>query len=315
MQETVTDRFAIYHADTVDVARGLPDRSVDFSVFSPPFASLYTYSNSPRDMGNVTDDAEFFAHYAYLIKETARVMKPGRLVAIHCMLMPTSKTRDGHIGLRDFRGDIIRAYQAEGFIYHSEVCIWKDPVTAMQRTKALGLLHKTIRKDSAMSRQGIADYLVVMRTPGDNIEPIAHTHETFPVLRWQRYASPVWATMGDPDEEGFAMCSAEETGDESSGINPSNTLQYRSAREHDDERHICPLQLGVIRRAIRLWSNPDEVVWSPFAGIGSEGYVALQEGRRFVGAELKASYYQQAVRNLTEAQTVKQHDLFAGVGT
>lgn len=315
MHETVTDRFAIYHADTVDVARGLPDRSVDFSVFSPPFASLYTYSNSPRDMGNVADDAEFFAHYAYLIKETARVMKPGRLVAIHCMLMPTSKTRDGHIGLRDFRGDIIRAYQAEGFIYHSEVCIWKDPVTAMQRTKALGLLHKTIRKDSAMSRQGIADYLVVMRTPGDNIEPIAHTHESFPVQMWQRYASPVWVTTGQPDEDGFLMCSAEETSDETSGINPSNTLQYRSAREFDDERHICPLQLGVIRRSIRLWSNPDEVVWSPFTGIGSEGYVALQEGRRFVGAELKKSYYEQACRNLREAQTVKQHDLFASVAT
>jgi DNA modification methylase len=315
MHETLTDRFAIYHADTVDVARGLPDRSVDFSVFSPPFASLYTYSNSPRDMGNVTDDAEFFAHYAYLIKEMARVMKPGRLVAIHCMLMPTSKTRDGHIGLRDFRGDIIRAYEKEGFIFHSEVCIWKDPVTAMQRTKALGLLHKTIRKDSAMSRQGIADYLVIMRTPGDNIEPIAHTHETFPVQMWQRYASPVWVTTGQPDEDGFLMCSAEETGDESSGINPSNTLQYRSAREHDDERHICPLQLGVVRRAIRLWSNPNDVVWSPFTGIGSEGYVALQEGRRFVGAELKKSYYEQACRNLHEAQTVKQHDLFAGVAT
>ncbi len=313
MHETVTDRFAIYHADTVDVAKGLPDRSVDFSVFSPPFASLYTYSNSPRDLGNVKDDAEFFAHYAYLIEQTARVMKPGRLVAIHCMLMPTSKTRDGHIGLRDFRGDIIRAYQAHGFIYHSEVCIWKDPVTAMQRTKALGLLHKTIRKDSAMSRQGIADYLVVMRTPGDNTEPIAHDHETFPVMRWQRYASPVWASFGEPDDEGFLTCSAEETADEASGINPSNTLQHRSAREHDDERHICPLQLGVIRRSIRLWSNPGEIVWSPFTGIGSEGYVALQEGRRFVGAELKKSYYEQAVKNLHEAQTTKQHDLFAGV--
>lgn len=264
-------------------------------------------------MGNVLDDAEFFAHYDYLIVETARVMKPGRLVAIHCMLMPTSKTRDGYIGLRDFRGDIIRAYQKHGFIYHSEVCIWKDPVTAMQRTKALGLLHKTIRKDSSMSRQGIADYLVVMRTPGDNAEPISHTHETFPVMMWQRYASPVWVTTGSADEDGFLMCSAEETGDENSGINPSNTLQHRSAREHDDERHICPLQLGVIRRSIRLWSSPDDVVWSPFAGIGSEGYVALQEGRRFVGAELKKSYYEQACRNLREAQTTKQHDLFAGV--
>ena len=313
LHETVTDRFALYHADTVDVARGLPDKSVDFSVFSPPFASLYCYSNSPRDLGNVKDDAEFFAHYDFLIEQTVRVMKPGRLVAIHCMLMPTSKVRDGHIGLRDFRGDIIRAYEKHGFIFHSEVCIWKDPVTAMQRTKALGLLHKTIRKDSAMSRQGIADYLVVMRAPGENIEPIAHTHEEFPVMMWQRYASPVWVTTGSADEDGFLMCSAEETSDESSGINPSNTLQYRSAREHDDERHICPLQLGVIRRAIRLWSNPNDVVWSPFTGIGSEGYVALQEGRRFVGAELKASYYEQACRNLKEAQTHKQGGLFDAV--
>ena len=310
LHSTVTDRFALYHADTVDVARGLPDKSVDFSVFSPPFASLYTYSNSPRDMGNVKDDAEFFAHYDFLIEQTARVMKPGRLVAIHCMLMPTSKVRDGHIGLRDFRGDIIRAYEKHGFIFHSEVCIWKDPVTAMQRTKALGLLHKTIRKDSAMSRQGIADYLVVMRAPGDNIEPIAHTHETFPVMMWQRYASPVWVTTGSADEDGFLMCSAEETQDENSGINPSSTLQYRSAREHDDERHICPLQLGVIRRSIRLWSAPGEVVWSPFTGIGSEGYVALQEGRRFIGAELKKSYYEQAARNLKEAQVHKQGRLF-----
>jgi DNA modification methylase len=314
LHETVTDRFAVYHADTVDVARGLPERSVDFSVFSPPFASLYTYSNSPRDLGNVKDDAEFFAHYDYLIAETSRIMKPGRLVAIHCMLMPTSKTRDGHIGLRDFRGDIIRAYEKHGFIFHSEVCIWKDPVTAMQRTKALGLLHKTIRKDSAMSRQGIADYLVVMRSPGENLEPIAHTHEEFPVQMWQRYASPVWVTTGSADEDGFLMCSAEETSEEASGINPSNTLQYRSAREHDDERHICPLQLSVIRRAVRLWSNPNDIVWSPFTGIGSEGYVALQEGRRFVGAELKASYYQQACRNLREAQTTKQGGLFDAVG-
>jgi len=313
LHETVTERFALYHADTVEVARGLPSRSVDFSVFSPPFASLYTYSNSPRDFGNVKNDAEFFAQYDFLIRESVRVMKPGRLIAIHCMLMPTSKTRDGHIGLRDFRGEIIRAYEKHGFIFHSEVCIWKDPVTAMQRTKALGLLHKTIRKDSAMSRQGIADYVVVMRTPEDNVEPIAHTHEEFPVMRWQRYASPVWVTTGAADDEGFLICSAQETGDESSGINPSDTLQYRSAREHDDERHICPLQLGVIRRCIRLWSNPGEVVWSPFAGIGSEGFVALQEGRRFVGAELKRSYYEQAARNLREAQVVRQGGLFDAV--
>ena len=280
-------RFVAYHGDTVDVARQLPSDSVDFSVFSPPFASLYTYSNSPRDMGNVRSDGEFFEHYGYLIRETMRVMRPGRNVSIHCMLIPTSKERDGYIGLRDFRGDIIRAYQREGFVFHSEVVIWKDPVTAMQRTKALGLLHKQIKKDSAMSRQGIPDYVVTMRKPGVNDRPISHTAEEFPVERWQRYASPVWMD-----------------------IDPSDTLQHRSAREEEDERHICPLQLGVIRRCVDLWSRKDDVVWSPFMGIGSEGYVALQEGRRFVGAELKASYFEQAVKNLAEAEGQKQQALF-----
>jgi len=313
MDQEIGERFVAYHADTVDVAKSLPDHSVDFSVFSPPFASLYVYSNSPRDMGNVRTHDEFFAHYEFLIKEQARVMKHGRLVAIHCMLMPTSKTRDGHIGLRDFRGEIIRAYEKHGFIFHSEVTIWKDPVTAMQRTKALGLLHKTIRKDSSMSRQGIADYLVVMRTPGDNVAPIAHSHDSFPVERWQRYASPVWATLDGIDDEGFAICRANTVpSDDTSAINPSDTLQYRSAREHDDERHVCPLQLPVIRRAVRLWSNPGDVVWSPFMGIGSEGYVAIEEGRRFIGAELKKSYFDQAVKNLRFAQSgTPQRSLFA----
>lgn len=291
MTSTSTDRFTAWHADTVEVARALPDSSADFSVFSPPFASLYTYSNSPRDLGNVKDDEEFFAHYAFLIAEQFRVMKPGRLVSIHCMLMPTSKERDGYIGLRDFRGDIIRAYQAVGFIFHSEVCIWKNPVTAMQRTHAKGLLYKQLRKDSACSRQGIADYLVTMGKPGINVEPITHTEDSLPVSVWQKYASPVWMD-----------------------IDPSDTLQYRGAREHDDERHICPLQLGVIRRAVELWSNPNDVVWSPFMGIGSEGVVSLEMGRRFIGAELKASYYGQAVRNLQEAERVKQGDLFATAG-
>jgi DNA methylase len=302
--------WTLYHGDTVEVARGLPDRSVDFSVFSLPFGSLYTYSSSARDMGNVKNDAEFWQHYSFLTAETARVMRPGRLVAIHCMQLPTSKERDGYIGLRDFRGDIIREYQRLGFIYHSEVCIWKDPVTAMQRTKALGLLHKTIRKDSSMSRQGIADYLVIMRTPGANETPIAHTTEQFPIERWQRYASPVWATLGGVDDEGFLTCLGNTVaGDDTSTINPSDTLQYRSAREHDDERHICPLQLEVIRRATRLWSNPNDVVWSPFAGIGSEGYVAIQEGRKFIGAELKTSYFEQASRNLANAKG-KQTSIF-----
>ena len=271
--------YTAFHGDCVEVLEQLPERSIDYSIFSPPFASLYTYSNSPRDMGNCRDDAEFFEHFGHLVRQLRRVMKPGRNVSFHCMLMPTSKERDGYIGLRDFRGDLIRAFQAEGFIYASEVCIWKDPVTAMQRTKALGLLHKTVRNNAAMSRQGIPDYLVTMRAPGDaDPEDRVKHGEGYPVDKWQKVASPVWMD-----------------------IDPSDTLQFRSAREHDDERHICPLQLEVIRRGVELWTNPGDVVLSPFMGIGSEGYVSLQMGRRFVGAELKASYFDQAARNLEAA--------------
>jgi hypothetical protein len=277
------EKFAIYQADTCEVIRGVPDASVHYSVFSPPFASLYTYSASPRDMGNSADHDQFVDHLEFLVPELYRVTKPGRLLSFHCMLLPTSKMRDGVIGLRDFRGDLIRSFARAGWVHHSEVVIWKDPVTAMQRTKALGLLHIQLKKDSSMSRQGIPDYLVTMRKPGTNEEPIAHTDESFPVQLWQRYASPVWMD-----------------------IDPSDTLQFRSAREEADERHICPLQLEVIRRALLLWSNPGDVVFSPFAGIGSEGYVALQEGRRFVGVELKRSYYEQAARNLSEVERPRQ---------
>jgi hypothetical protein len=306
LDQTIADDYALYHGDTVEVARALPTASVDFSVFSPPFASLYVYSPSERDMGNVRSHGEFFENYAYLVREQLRVTKPGRLVAAHCMLLPTSKAHDGFIGLRDFRGDLIRAYQREGFVYHSEVCIWKNPVTAMQRTKALGLLHKQIKKDSAMSRQGIPDYLCVFRAPGTNPDPVTHTNESFPVERWQRYASPVWVTTGEADEDGFLTCSDDQDPrDPSSGIDSTDTLQFRSAREHQDERHICPLQLDVIRRAIRLWTNPGDVVHDPFAGIGSTGVVAIEEGRRFIGAELKGSYYKQAARNLEYAAAHK----------
>ena len=289
VRDTVkTDNWELHLADCVDLAEELKDDSVHYSVFSPPFSSLYTYSNSERDMGNSRTHDEFWEHYKFLIRETYRVMMPGRLVSIHCMNLPTSKVRDGHIGLKDFRGEIIRAYEDVGFYYHSEVCIWKDPVTAMQRTKALGLLHKQIRKDSTMSRQGVPDYLVTMRKPGDNPEAVAHTREEFPVQLWQQYASPIWMD-----------------------INPSDTLQYRSAREHADERHIAPLQLEVIRRAVKLWTNPGDLVWSPFAGIGSEGFVALEMGRRFIGSELKPSYYRQACRNLSAALSAST-GLFAG---
>jgi SAM-dependent methyltransferase len=281
LQQRITDRFAMYNSDCVEAIKGMPDNSIDFSIFSPPFASLYTYSNSDRDMGNSKNSAEFFEHYAFLLKELYRVLKPGRLISVHCMNLPTLKERDGYIGIRDFRGDIIRAHQTEGFIYHSEVCIWKDPVQAMQRTKALGLLYKQLKKDSSMSRQGIPDYLCTFRKPGVNPDPVTKDPDDFSVDMWQEYASPVWMD-----------------------INPSDTLQRESAREAQDERHICPLQLEVIERALLLWTNPDDVVLSPFAGIGSEGYVSLKMGRKFVGTELKGSYYGQAVINLETAVTM-----------
>ena len=286
IDQVVTDRYTAIHGDCVDALRGLPDHCIGYSIFSPPFASLYTYSNSPRDMGNVRDDAEFFAHLDFLIAELRRVMKPGRNISFHCMDMPSSKERDGVIGLKDFPGDLLRAFQRHGFIFHAKVTIWKDPVTAMQRTKALGLLHKSVRENSSMCRMGIPDYLITVRNPGEQEDRVTHGAE-FPVDLWQKVASPVWMD-----------------------INPSDTLQFRSAREHDDERHICPLQLDVIRRGVMLWTNPNDIVLSPFMGIGSEGYVALEMGRRFVGAELKASYYAQAAANLAAA-TAKTEDLFA----
>ncbi len=286
LDQQSSDSWTAYNGDCVEVVSALPERSVDYSIFSPPFASLYTYSNSPRDMGNCRTDAEFFEHFGHLIDALARVMRPGRNVSFHCMLLPTSKERDGYIGLKDFRGDLIRAFQARGFVFHSEVVIWKDPVTAMQRTKALGMLHKSVRENASMCRQGIPDYLVTMRAPGENDLRVKHDSKQYPVDKWQKVASPIWMD-----------------------IDPSDTLQYRSAREHDDERHICPLQLEVIRRGIDLWTNPGEVVLSPFMGIGSEGFVALEMQRRFVGVELKRSYFEQAIRNLASAVT--QADLFA----
>jgi DNA modification methylase len=335
INQVIKDQYAAYHGDCVEVLRGLPDASIGYSIFSPPFASLYTYSNSPRDMGNVRSDEEFFEHFDYLIAELRRVIKPGRDISFHCMDMPASKERDGYIGLKDFPGNLLRAFQGDdaaemfatirklerriheaianhdatraerlsvtkfeierelkehpgdkGFIFHSKVTIWKDPVTAMQRTKALGLLHKSVRENAAMCRQGIPDYLITVRAPGE-CERVTHNAADYPVDLWQKVASPVWMD-----------------------INPSDTLQYRSAREHDDERHICPLQLEVIRRGIMLWTNPGDIVLSPFMGIGSEGYVALELGRKFIGAELKDSYFRQAVANLDSAQR-QTNDLFS----
>lgn len=274
----MSNKFQMIHGDCVEELAKMESESIHYSIFSPPFASLYTYSDSERDMGNVKDDEEFFEHFGFMVAELFRVLKPGRNISFHCMNLPLTKERDGVIGIRDFRGALIKAFEKEGFVFHSEVCIWKDPVVAMQRTKAIGLLYKQVKKDSCMSRQGIPDYLVTMRKPGVNPEPVGQCPDDFPVGMWQQYASPVWMD-----------------------INPSKTLQRESAREHDDERHICPLQLEVIERAVTLWSNKGDVVLSPFAGIGSEGVVSLQLGRRFVGVELKQSYYKQALQNLSNA--------------
>ena len=274
ISQSVTDRYALYNGDSCEVLKGIPDNGIHYSIFSPPFASLYTYSNSERDLGNCRTTSEFYEQFMFIVSELYRVLMPGRLISFHCMDLPLSKERDGIIGIRDFRGELIKVFENAGFVLHSQVCIWKDPVTAMQRTKAIGLLHKQIKKDSCMSRQGIPDYLVTMRKPGENPEPVTHTNETFPVAVWQRYASPVWMD-----------------------INPSDTLQASSAREEKDERHICPLQLGVIRRALNLWTNPNDIVLTPFLGIGSEAVVSIEMGRRAIGCELKTSYYNQAVAN------------------
>jgi len=289
IDQVITDRFAAYHGDACEVVKGLPDRSIDYGIWSPPFSSLFCYSASPRDLGNSHDYEEFFTHHDYLVRELLRVVKPGRLISFHCMLIPSSKVMHGYIGLQDFRGDLIRAFAKHGWIHHSEVVIWKDPVTAMQRTKALGLLHKTVRENASMARQVIPDYLVTMRAPGEvpREERVTHDPIDYPVSLWQRIASPIWMD-----------------------IVPNDTLQRESAREDEDERHICPLQLEVIRRAIRLWTNPGDTVLSPFGGIGSEAYVALQEARKAVTVELKDSYFAQLVKNL-HAASQTQHGLFA----
>lgn len=291
LNQCLTSFFALYNGDSCEVMQGLKDNSMGYSIFSPPFEDLYTYSDSSRDLGNCRSTEEFYQQFSFIVKELYRIMMPGRLVSIHCMDLPTSKNHDGFIGLRDFPGILIKLFQDNGFIYHSRVTIWKDPVVAMQRTKALGLLHKQIKKDSAMCRQGIADYIITMRKPGENPEPITHTNESFPVEVWQRYASPVWMD-----------------------INQSNTLNRTSARDERDEKHICPLQLDVIERCINLWSLEGDIVFTPFLGIGSEAYQALKMHRRAVGIELKESYFNQAMKNCERAITSKEQiDLFEGL--
>lgn len=314
VEQVVTDRYAIYQGDSCELIRAIPSDTIHFGIHSPPFEGLYKFSNFDRDISN-NDTAGFWTHYQFLIQELLRVTMPGRIHAVHCMQLPTSKIRHGHIGMRDFRGEIVRAYEDAGWIFHSEVCIWKDPVVAQQRTKSIRLLHKQITKDSTISGQGLADYMLMFRKPGDNPEPVdgmfdryvgygnepasidsriasgkssADAEKWFSIEVWQRYASPVWMD-----------------------INQSRTLQYRAGRDEKDEQHISPLQLDVIERCIELWSNPGDVVLTPFLGIGSEVYGAVAAGRKGIGFELKPSYFRQAVRNIAELDEAKTVNLFA----
>ena len=270
-----TDLFTLKLGDCVQLIKEIPDNSIGFSIFSPPFADLYVYSDELEDMGNSKDYNEFLFAFNFLVKELYRVVWSGRNVAIHCMDLPIQKGKEGYIGLRDFSNMIRQAFEDVGFIYHSRVTIWKDPVTEMQRTKALGLLHKQVKKDSAMSRVGLPDYLLVFRKPGDSEHPVKCD---ISVDTWQKYASPVWMD-----------------------INYSDTLNGRSGRNEDDGKHICPLQLPTIGRAIHLWTNKGDTVLSPFAGIGSEIYKAVQMGRKGIGFELKQSYFKEAVKNCISA--------------
>lgn len=312
VSQVVTENYAIYEGDACELIRGVPTGTVHFGIHSPPFEGLYRFSNSDRDISNNDGDG-FWEHYAYLIQELLRVTMPGRIHAVHCMQLPTSKIRHGHIGMRDFRGEVVRAYEDAGWIFHSEVCIWKDPVVAQQRTKSIRLLHKQITKDSTISGQGLADYMLMFRKPGDNPDPVdgmfdryvgygneptaladrlasgedrAGAEKWFSIEVWQRYASPVWMD-----------------------INQTRTLQYRSARDEKDEQHISPLQLDVIERCIELWSNPGDVVLTPFLGIGSEVYGAVAAGRKGIGFELKPSYFSQAVRNIAALDN-RQDNIF-----
>lgn len=307
IDQQITDKYAIYHGDSCEVLKGIPENTIHFEIYSPPFASLYTYSNSERDLGNCSSNGEFFEQFKFICKELFRILMPGRLMSVHCMDIPLMKERDGYIGLSDFPGELIRLFQEIGFIYYSRVVIWKDPLIEATRTKAIGLMHKQVVKDSAMCRNGLPDYLITFRKHGNNPEPVKHPEgftefygEDKPAEKknkdpvyshhvWRRYASPVWMDIKQTD-----------------------TLQYRSARDDKDERHICPLQLGVIRRAIELWTNENDVVLSPFGGIGSEPVVALEMNRRAIAVELKESYYQQMRSNCAQAIKIKENDLFTG---
>ena len=302
LEQKITKNYALYNADCIELMRSLPEGKVDLALFSPPFADLYCYSDSPMDLGNCKNYDEFFIHFGFVVEQLARIIKPGRNCAVHCMDIPAMKERDGFIGIKDFSGDIIRLFQKHGFVYHSRHTIWKDPLIEATRTKALGLMHKQLQKDSTRSRAGLPDYLLAFRNAGENTIPVTHPEglesyagsDEMPradgIKRshniWRAYASPVWMD-----------------------IRQTNTLNAKTAREADDEKHLCPLQLDVIERALTLWSNPGEVVFTPFMGVGSEVYGAVLNGRKGMGAELKTAYYNQAVRNLAEVENHMEQEL------
>ena len=287
MKKAAGANWELYRGDCVRLASGLPSDSIDFSVFSPPFADLFTYSNDVQDMGNCGSMEEFIEQFRFLVRELLRITTPGRQCAVHCVDLLAAKWKDGYIGYKDFSGAIVRVFMDEGWIMWSRITIWKCPVIEMTRTKAHGLLHKTLKKDSANSRTGSAEYLLIFRKRGDNPKPISHTDTSFPVSLWQEMASPVWQTVDQGDV-------------------------LNSRKEQGDEKHICPLQLGVIRRALTLWSRPGDVVFSPFSGIGSEGHEAVRMGRKFIGSELKESYWKQAAENLRRAEGELSQDMFMG---
>lgn len=276
------ENWAVYEGDTVEMLAGLPEGIIDCAIFSPPFSDLFVYSDSERDMGNCGSHSEFMEHYRFFAENLYRAMKPGRIICVHCSDLPARKGKDGFIGLHDFSGDLIHAHKAAGFVYHARCTIWKDPVIEMQRTKALGLLYKQLKKDSAMSRVGMPDYMLFFRKDEPNPEPITHVPEDLPVGMWQELASPVWMT-----------------------VNQTKVLNGRQARGERDEKHICPLQLDVIERCLTLYSNPGDLILDPFNGIGSTGYQAIKMDRRYLGVELKPEYARQAARFLTEAEASK----------
>jgi DNA modification methylase len=297
MPKACGDGWELVTGDCVEALAAVADASVDYAIFSPPFSNLYIYSDAQQDMGNSASDAEFFEHFRFLIEQLYRVTVPGRLCSVHCKDLPRFQNHHGAAGLYDFAGRTISVFEGAGWQFHSRVTIWKDPVIEMQRTNNHGLLYKQLRKDSCASRQGMADYLITFRKwdgltkLADFPKPVTHTREDFPLAQWQKWASPVW-----------------------DDIQQTRVLQYQQARDDEDQRHICPLQLDVIERSIQLWSNPGDLVLSPFAGIGSEGFEAVRLGRRFLGIELKESYATVAARNLRTAASMKaQGGLFSDI--